>query len=124
MTGSRQFWYHFTPSLLSTYRACDHCIGAGSVSWIPDDHASRKHAREIRRDVGSCMRYRWAGHCADHQRVYFALVRRARWADDHSVWLCNQLLDIGENRRLKPAIFAAFFTFSVKLFEFADSNEV
>src|SRR6266542_526117 len=36
----------------------------------------------------------------------------------------NTLLDIGENRRLKPAIFAAFFTFSVKLFEFADSNEV
>src|SRR6266511_460637 len=36
----------------------------------------------------------------------------------------NTLLYIGENRRLKPAIFAAFFTFSVKLFEFADSNEV
>jgi len=29
------------------------------------------------------------------------------------------VLDIGENRRLKLAIFAAFFTFSVKLFEFA-----
>ncbi len=38
--------------------------------------------------------------------------------------LHNYVLDIGENRRLKPAIFAAFFTFSVKLFEFADSNEV
>jgi len=31
----------------------------------------------------------------------------------------SHFLDIGENRRLKPAIFAAFFTFSVKLFEFA-----
>ncbi len=34
------------------------------------------------------------------------------------------LLDIGENRRLNPAIFAAFFTFSVKLFESAGLSKI
>lgn len=31
-------------------------------------------------------------------------------------------LDIGENRRLKPAFLAAFFAFDDKLFEFEDAG--
>jgi hypothetical protein len=33
-------------------------------------------------------------------------------------WEVTNILDIGENRRLKPAFLAAFFAFDDELFEF------